>query len=41
MLTAARAMGLNTVRLEGKMMTDDFFHITDELGIMVLPGEQW
>eukprot|EP01147_Barroeca_monosierra_P007542 gene7542-9825_t len=37
-LEAVRDMGLNTLRLEGKLMTDDFFKLTDQLGIMVLPG---
>jgi hypothetical protein len=31
-------MGLNAVRLEGKMMDDDFFAAADELGLLVLPG---
>eukprot|EP00043_Microstomoeca_roanoka_P006856 m.66497 g.66497 ORF g.66497 m.66497 type:complete len:736 (+) comp13594_c1_seq1:301-2508(+) len=37
-LTATRDMGLNTIRLEGKMMTDEFFDQTTALGLMVLPG---
>lgn len=31
-------MGMNTVRLEGKMEHPEFYDITDELGIMVMPG---
>ncbi len=47
-LTYARDMHLNTVRLEGKMMTPHFFETADRLGLMVMPGwcccgywEQW
>ncbi len=39
---------LNTIRLEGKMETDDFFNLADEQGILVMAGwcccdiwEQW
>jgi exo-1,4-beta-D-glucosaminidase len=39
---------LNTIRLEGKMETDDFFNLADEKGILVMAGwcccdiwEQW
>ncbi|EGD72792.1 hypothetical protein PTSG_04518 [Salpingoeca rosetta] len=38
MLEKVKQMGLNTIRLEGKMMTAEFFEMTDEMGIMVLPG---
>ncbi|KAJ4460597.1 putative Exo-beta-D-glucosaminidase [Paratrimastix pyriformis] len=31
-------MGLNTVRLEGKMEDDTFFELADELGIVIIPG---
>lgn len=31
-------MHLNTIRLEGKLETEDFFRITDERGILVLLG---
>jgi exo-1,4-beta-D-glucosaminidase len=31
-------MGLNTIRIEGKMETDYFYDKTDELGILVMPG---
>jgi exo-1,4-beta-D-glucosaminidase len=41
-------MGLNTVRLEGKLESDDFFSLADEQGILVMAGwcccdfwEQW
>ena len=33
-----RAMGLNTVRLEGKLIDDDFFDAADELGVLTMPG---
>jgi exo-1,4-beta-D-glucosaminidase len=31
-------LGLNTVRLEGRIEPDDFFDLTDEMGILVMPG---
>jgi exo-1,4-beta-D-glucosaminidase len=31
-------MHLNTIRLEGKMETDEFFHTADEQGILVIAG---
>jgi exo-1,4-beta-D-glucosaminidase len=38
-------MHLNTVRLEGKMESDDFFRLTDENGVLVMAGwcccDQW
>ncbi len=41
-------MNLNTIRLEGKLETEDFFRMTDEQGILVMLGwcccdhwEQW
>jgi exo-1,4-beta-D-glucosaminidase len=37
-LAYVQAMNLNTLRLEGKMETDDFFRRTDELGILVMAG---
>jgi exo-1,4-beta-D-glucosaminidase len=37
-LTYAVEMGLNAVRLEGKLENPEFFEIADELGLMVLPG---
>jgi exo-1,4-beta-D-glucosaminidase len=37
-LAYVRDLGLNTVRMEGKLEGDDFFDITDREGIMVMPG---
>src|SRR5262249_31564625 len=41
-------MGLNTVRLEGKLETEEFFNLADEKGILLIAGwcccdfwEQW
>jgi exo-1,4-beta-D-glucosaminidase len=31
-------MGLNTIRLEGKLEAEEFFDITDRQGILVMPG---
>ncbi|HEV2420566.1 MAG TPA: hypothetical protein VGS59_02555 [Candidatus Acidoferrales bacterium] len=43
-----REMGLNTIRLEGKLEPDDFFNLADERGVLVIAGwcccsiwEQW
>ncbi|HTX42374.1 MAG TPA: glycoside hydrolase family 2 protein [Acidobacteriaceae bacterium] len=40
-----RDIGLNTIRLEGKMETDDFFQLADRQGILVMLGwcccDQW
>jgi exo-1,4-beta-D-glucosaminidase len=33
-----RDMGLNTVRLEGKLETEDFFQMADQQGILVMAG---
>ncbi|HWA95333.1 MAG TPA: beta galactosidase jelly roll domain-containing protein [Terracidiphilus sp.] len=33
-----RDMHLNTIRLEGKLETDDFFHLADKQGILVMLG---
>jgi len=33
-----RDMGLNTVRLEGKLETDEFFEMADQQGILVMAG---
>jgi len=33
-----RDLGLNTIRLEGKLDTEDFFHQADENGVLVLLG---
>jgi len=47
-LAYARDMGLNTIRLEGRLDREEFFEKTDRLGILVMPGwtccdawEQW
>jgi exo-1,4-beta-D-glucosaminidase len=41
----ARDMRLNTIRLEGKLETDDFFQLADRQGILVMLGwcccDQW
>ncbi len=37
-LLYVRDMGLNAIRLEGKMNDDNFFEQADALGIMILPG---
>ncbi|OIW34662.1 glycoside hydrolase family 2 protein [Coniochaeta ligniaria NRRL 30616] len=31
-------MGMNTVRLEGKLEHPEFYEVTDRLGVMVMPG---
>lgn len=33
-----RDMGLNTIRLEGKLESDDFYDLADRYGILVMPG---
>jgi exo-1,4-beta-D-glucosaminidase len=33
-----RAMNLNAIRLEGKLETEEFFHLADEQGILVMLG---
>jgi exo-1,4-beta-D-glucosaminidase len=33
-----RDINLNTIRLEGKLETDEFFHLADEQGILVMLG---
>ena len=47
-LRYVKHMGLNTIRLEGRIDRDELFHKTDEMGILVMPGwtccdmwEQW
>ncbi len=44
-LAYVRDMGLNTVRLEGKLDDDHFFELADEYGLLVLAGwcccDQW
>lgn len=37
-LRYVRDLGLNTVRLEGHLEADEFFELTDRLGILTLPG---
>src|SRR5215471_13863534 len=37
-LRYVKHMGLNTIRLEGRIDRDEFFNKTDELGILVMPG---
>ena len=37
-LAYVRGMGLNAIRLEGKVDRDEFFDKTDRLGILVMPG---
>ena len=37
-LTYTIGMGLNAIRLEGKLENHEFYDLTDQLGIMVLPG---
>ena len=34
----AQDMGLNTIRLEGKLEPEDFFEVTDRLGMLVMAG---
>ena len=36
--TYMKDMGMNAVRLEGKMEIDDFYRIADETGMLVLVG---
>ena len=33
-----RDMNLNTIRLEGKMESDDFYDLADEKGVLVMAG---
>jgi exo-1,4-beta-D-glucosaminidase len=44
-LRYTREMGLNTIRLEGKLESDLFYDLADEFGILVMPGwcccDQW
>lgn len=39
-LQYVKAMNLNTIRLEGKLGSEDLFDLADELGIMVMAGWQ-
>ena len=34
----AKAMNLNTIRLEGKLPADDFFALADRYGLLIMPG---
>ena len=43
-----RGMNLNVIRLEGRMDRDEFFHMADQKGVLIMPGwtccdfwEQW
>jgi exo-1,4-beta-D-glucosaminidase len=47
-LAYVKHMGLNTIRLEGKMESDSFYDMADSKGILIMPGwcccdiwEQW
>jgi exo-1,4-beta-D-glucosaminidase len=44
-LEYVKEMGLNTVRLEGKLETDEFYDLADRHGILLMPGwcccDQW
>jgi exo-1,4-beta-D-glucosaminidase len=37
-LKYTRHMNLNTVRLEGRLESDEFFDLADRLGILIMPG---
>jgi exo-1,4-beta-D-glucosaminidase len=37
-LRYTRDLGLNTIRLEGKLEHDEFFDLADRLGLLVMPG---
>jgi exo-1,4-beta-D-glucosaminidase len=39
-LAYVKHMNLNTVRLEGKMGSDELFSLADEMGILMMPGWQ-
>ncbi len=44
-LRYTREMGLNTIRLEGKLETDEFYDLADRYGILIMAGwcccDQW
>ena len=44
-LRYAREMGLNTIRLEGKLETDEFYDLADRYGLLIMAGwcccDQW
>jgi exo-1,4-beta-D-glucosaminidase len=33
-----KSMGLNTIRLEGKLEIDDFYDMADQRGVLIMPG---
>lgn len=33
-----RDVGLNAIRLEGKMESEEFFKLADKFGVLILPG---
>jgi exo-1,4-beta-D-glucosaminidase len=37
-LRLTKDMGLNTIRLEGKLEVNEFFDMADEMGILIMPG---
>ena len=37
-LRLTKDMGLNTIRLEGKMERDEFFDMADRMGFLIMPG---
>jgi exo-1,4-beta-D-glucosaminidase len=37
-LTYVLDLGLNTVRLEGKLENENFFYLADQMGVLVMPG---
>ena len=37
-LNYVKDLGLNTIRLEGKLERDEFFDLADQMGILVMPG---
>lgn len=39
-LAYVKHMHLNTIRLEGKLGSDDMFDLADEMGILIMPGWQ-
>src|SRR5258708_7384997 len=40
-LNYVRDIGLNTIRLEGRIDREEFYEKTDRLGILVMPGWTW
>jgi exo-1,4-beta-D-glucosaminidase len=37
-LELAKHMGLNTIRLEGKLESDEFYDLADRMGMLIMPG---